>query len=167
MNWRPLRYECTALPLRHAGNEIHKRPVRARPIEKSSLPETTVCRSTKGDQYRISGPSYVLAGTAILKRNHFTSSRDLSAPAVIRGLRSVDVIEIDLAGLSLGDATALDDDAHERKRHRRGENPLVAVFESGGAVAGHLSLSALRQREIPLPSLRSGYPGPCCCAGLH
>src|SRR5882757_5494905 len=73
LNWRPLRYECTALPLRHAGNEIHKRPVGARPIEKSSLPETTVCRSTKGDQYRISGPSYVLAGTAILKRNHFTS----------------------------------------------------------------------------------------------
>jgi hypothetical protein len=67
---RPLRYECTALPLRHAGNEIHKRPVRARPIEKSSLPETTVCRSTKGDQYRISGPSYVLAGTAILNSNH-------------------------------------------------------------------------------------------------
>jgi hypothetical protein len=49
---------------------------------KSALPETTVCRSTKGDQYRISGPSYVLAGTAILKRNQFTSSRDLAMPAV-------------------------------------------------------------------------------------
>ena len=33
---------------------------------KRSLPETTVCRPTEGDQYRISGPSYVLAGTAIL-----------------------------------------------------------------------------------------------------
>jgi hypothetical protein len=35
-------------------------------MEIASLPETTVCRPTKGDQYRISGPSYVLAGTAIL-----------------------------------------------------------------------------------------------------
>jgi hypothetical protein len=35
-------------------------------MEIVSLPETTVCRPTKGDQYRISGPSYVLAGTAIL-----------------------------------------------------------------------------------------------------
>jgi hypothetical protein len=36
------------------------------PAKKRSLPETTVCRPTEGDQYRISGPSYVLAGTAIL-----------------------------------------------------------------------------------------------------
>src|SRR5882757_4254877 len=38
----------------------------------TSLPETTVCRPTEGDQYRISGPSYVLAGTAILNsKNRF------------------------------------------------------------------------------------------------
>jgi hypothetical protein len=46
------------------ARKIHKRPGPTRP--KRSLPETTVCRPTKGDQYRISGPSYVLAGTAIL-----------------------------------------------------------------------------------------------------
>src|SRR5882724_1346176 len=123
--------------------------VAAGKLEKCSLPETTVCRSTKGDQYRISGPSYVLAGTAILKRNHFTSSRDLSAPAVVRRLRSVDVIEIDLAGLSLGDPAALGDDAHARKRHRRGENLLVGI-PSLDVGAGHLSLSALGQREKPV-----------------
>jgi hypothetical protein len=39
---------------------------RDQPGQKRSLPETTVCRPTEGDQYRISGPSYVLAGTAIL-----------------------------------------------------------------------------------------------------
>jgi hypothetical protein len=39
---------------------------RDQPGQKNSLPETTVCRPTEGDQYRISGPSYVLAGTAIL-----------------------------------------------------------------------------------------------------
>src|SRR5882724_1265416 len=135
LNWRPLRYECTALPLRHAGNEIHERPVRARPIEKSSLPETTVCRPTKGNQYRISGPSYVLAGTAILNRNHFKSSRDLT-PAVVSRLNSVDVVEIDLLGLRLGYPAALRCDAHEGTRYRRGKNPLaVTVLESGGNVA--------------------------------
>jgi hypothetical protein len=119
---------------------------------KFSLPETTVCRSTKGDQYRISGPSYVLAGTAILKRNQFTSSRDLAMPAVIRRLRSVDVIEIDLAGLSLGDATALRDDAHEGKRHWRGENPLVGI-PSLGVGAGHFSPLCLgAEGETRLPS---------------
>jgi hypothetical protein len=51
-------------PLCYAGKKIHKRPGPTRP--KHSLPETTVCRPTEGDQYRISGPSYVLAGTAIL-----------------------------------------------------------------------------------------------------
>src|SRR4051812_38605502 len=48
--------------------------------DQRSLPETTVCRPTEGDQYRISGPSYVLAGTAILNpknasRHHATSQR--------------------------------------------------------------------------------------------
>jgi hypothetical protein len=48
-------------------------------IKKFALPETTVCRSTKGDQYRISGPSYVLAGTAILKRNQSNFMQPLAA----------------------------------------------------------------------------------------
>ena len=54
----------TLLPLGYASKKIHKQPGPTRP--KHSLPETTVCRPTEGDQYRISGPSYVLAGTAIL-----------------------------------------------------------------------------------------------------
>jgi hypothetical protein len=53
---------CTSAALRR--QKKHKRPGPTRP--KRSLPETTVCRPTEGDQYRISGPSYVLAGTAIL-----------------------------------------------------------------------------------------------------
>jgi hypothetical protein len=102
-------------------------------------PETTVCRPTKGDQYRISGPPYVLAGTAILNRNHFKSSRDLTAPAVVRRVNSVDVVEIDLLGLRLGYPAALRYDAHEGTRYRRGKNPLaVTVLECGGKVAGHL-----------------------------
>jgi hypothetical protein len=108
-------------------------------MEIASLPETTVCRPTEGDQYRISGPSYVLAGTAILNRNHFMSSRDLTTPAVVSRVNSVDVVEIDLLGLSLRNPAALRRDAHEGTRYRRGENPLtVRVLESGGAVAGHL-----------------------------
>src|SRR5258705_9495658 len=72
-----VRLQNGCSPSELCGLEIHKRPGLSRPKRKSSLPETTVCRSTKGDQYRISGPSYVLAGTAILKRNQLTSSRDL------------------------------------------------------------------------------------------
>ena len=57
---------------------------RDQPGQKNSLPETTVCRPTEGDQYRISGPSYVLAGTAILNsknasRHHATSQRPRSS----------------------------------------------------------------------------------------
>ena len=63
-NFRSWLYKNPALPLGYAGKKIHKRPGPTRP--KHSLPETTVCRPTEGDQYRISGPSYVLAGTAIL-----------------------------------------------------------------------------------------------------
>jgi hypothetical protein len=44
-----------------------------------SLPETTVCRSIEGDQYRISGLPYVLAGATILNSK--------SAHAVSRCLR--------------------------------------------------------------------------------
>ena len=56
---------------------------RDQPGQKRSLPETTVCRPTEGDQYRISGPSYVLAGTAILnsKTLHF-----ITRPRSARGL---------------------------------------------------------------------------------
>ena len=64
------------------ARKIYKRPGPTRP--KHSLPETTVCRPTEGDQYRISGPSYVLAGTAILNsknasRHHATSQRPRSS----------------------------------------------------------------------------------------
>jgi hypothetical protein len=77
-NFRSWLYKNPALPLGYAGKKIHKRPGPTRP--KHSLPETTVCRPTEGDQYRISGPSYVLAGTAILNsknvsRHHATSQR--------------------------------------------------------------------------------------------
>ena len=161
-----VRLQNGCSPSELCGLEIHKRPRRTRPIENLRCPETTVCRSTKGDQYRISGPSYVLAGTAILKRNHFTSSRDLSAPAFVRRLRSVDVIEIDLAGLSLGDPAALGDDAHERKRHRRGEDPLVGIPSLVLVRVISRSLPWGRGRN-PSAVLRSGYPGPGgWCAGL-
>ena len=59
-----LQNRCSPSELRQPENlQTAGRP---RPMEIVSLPETTVCRPTKGDQYRISGPSYVLAGTAIL-----------------------------------------------------------------------------------------------------
>ena len=81
-NFRSWLYKNPALPLGYAGKKIHKRPGPTRP--KHSLPETTVCRPTEGDQYRISGPSYVLAGTAILNsknasRHHATSQRPRSS----------------------------------------------------------------------------------------
>src|SRR5882672_11796190 len=138
-----LQNGCSGTELR--GLEIHKRPGLSRPKRKSSLPETTVCRSTKGDQYRISGPSYVLAGTAILKKINSRHHATLRPPRVIRWRRSVDVIEIDLAGLSLGDTAASHDGPHEGKHHRRGKDPL-ALSPSLGAGAGHFSLSALGQR---------------------
>ena len=56
---KALHFRC-ATPAR----KLTKGP--GKPGQKRSLPETTVCRPTEGDQYRISGPSYVLAGTAIL-----------------------------------------------------------------------------------------------------
>ena len=56
---KALHFRC-ATPARKFTNG------RDQPGQKRSLPETTVCRPTEGDQYRISGPSYVLAGTAIL-----------------------------------------------------------------------------------------------------
>jgi len=60
-------------------------------------------------------------------------------PAVGSRVSAVDVVEIDLLGLSLGNPAALRRDAHEGTRYRRGENPLaVMVLESGAAVAGHL-----------------------------
>jgi hypothetical protein len=54
---------CTSAVLRRQEKFTNGRD---QPGQKRSLPETTVCRPTEGDQYRISGPSYVLAGTAIL-----------------------------------------------------------------------------------------------------
>ena len=57
--YKNLHFRCAA-PARKFTNG------RDQPGQKRSLPETTVCRPTEGDQYRISGPSYVLAGTAIL-----------------------------------------------------------------------------------------------------
>src|SRR5690349_24472682 len=68
-------------------------------------------------------------------------------------LGSVDVVEIDLPGLSLRDAAAGHDDAHEGKRDRRAERPpLITLFKSWLAcwlanVAGHLALSAVCQRR--------------------
>jgi hypothetical protein len=58
-----LQNSCSPSELRRPNLQT---PASLPAIENCSLPETTVCRSTKGDQYRISGPSYVLAGTAIL-----------------------------------------------------------------------------------------------------
>jgi hypothetical protein len=45
-----------------------------------SLPETTVCRSTEGDQYRISGLPYVLAGATVLNSNHFMPALHAVSP---------------------------------------------------------------------------------------
>jgi hypothetical protein len=133
-----LRRRCTAAVL-HRLKFTNGRDL---PGQKHSLPETTVCRSTKGDRYRISGPSYVLAGTAILKRNQFTSSCSLSLPAVARRRRSVEVIEIDLQCLRPGHAAARHDGAHESERNRRGEDPLVGIPSPGGG-AGQLALLCL------------------------
>jgi hypothetical protein len=72
-----LQKPCTSAVLRRQEKFTNGRD---QPGQKRSLPETTICRPTKGDQYRISGPSYVLAGTAILNsknasRHHATSQR--------------------------------------------------------------------------------------------
>ena len=77
-------YKTAALHLSYANLKFTNGRDKTRPIEIASLPETTVCRPTKGNQYRISGPSYVLAGTAILnsKSLHVIASsrrRQLSA----------------------------------------------------------------------------------------
>lgn len=94
LNPQPSPYEGAALPLRHAGIDALiqsiKRPGLARPKEIPRCPETTVCRPTKGDQYRISGPPYVLAGTAILNsKTHYVITRLVAAggdpPAPIAG----------------------------------------------------------------------------------
>ena len=84
-NARPWLYKNPALPLCNAGKKFTNG--RDQPGQKRSLPETTVCRPTEGDQYRISGPSYVLAGTAILnskllhaiKRPHDAGNRPPAA----------------------------------------------------------------------------------------
>lgn len=71
-----------------------------------------------------------------------------------RWRRSVDVVEIDLAGLGLGEPAARHNGPHDGARHRRGENLLIGSLRVG---AGHVSLSALWQREIPAADLRSCY----------
>jgi hypothetical protein len=81
-NPRPWLYKILHFRRATPARKIYKRPGPTRP--KHSLPETTVCRPTEGDQYRISGPSYVLAGTAILNsknasRHHATSQRPRSS----------------------------------------------------------------------------------------
>ena len=58
-------------------------------------------------------------------KKRFTSSRDLTASAVVRRLSSVDVVEINLAGFGLGDPSARHNDAHEGEHDRRGENLLA------------------------------------------
>ena len=60
---RVTKKRCSTLS--YAGKRNSQTAGTPRP-KKIALPETTVCRPTEGDQYRISGPSYVLAGTAIL-----------------------------------------------------------------------------------------------------
>jgi hypothetical protein len=81
-------------------------------------------------------------------------------PAVVRRLRSVEVIEIDLLGPGLGDPAERNDGAHEGKRYWRRENPLaVAVLESRGAVAGHFSPLPGVAEGNPAADLRSCYPG--------
>src|SRR3954469_18482905 len=85
-------------------------------------------------------------------KKRFTSSRDLTASAVVRGLSSVDVVEINLAGFGLGDPSARHNGAHEGEHDRREENLLAgAVLESclGGAVAGHVALRLIGRGWIP------------------
>jgi hypothetical protein len=53
-------------------------------LEKHSLPETTVCRSTEGDRYRPADRLMSSQGRPSCIRNQFTSSRDLTTPAAFR-----------------------------------------------------------------------------------
>ena len=88
--------------------------------------------------------------------NHpeFKSRHAASLPTGARRLRSVEVIQIDLAGLCLGNTAARDDNTDEGTRHRRGENSLTIVAsKSAGAGPGHLALSAW--------SAEGGFPSAC------
>jgi len=119
--------------------------------ENSSLPQTSVYRSTKGDHYR--------SADRLMHKGDQSCRNSRSIQALRRGRRrwrrssSVDVIEVDLASLGLGDPAASNYRADEGARDRRGQNPrVVTVLESwSGDVAGHRPLRLIGGGRFPPP----------------
>src|SRR6185369_17419898 len=106
----------------------------------SSLPETSARCSTKGDHYR--------SADRLMQRGDLSCRKSRSIQAWWRGRRRwrrsspVDVCEVDLASLRLGDPAAGNDRADEGTRDRRGKNPRVVtvIGPCGDRLAGHPTL---------------------------